>query len=325
MIDYRYLAAGVRGLMNAHRAGTMAGHLGAAVAAGYFFGEDASGEGAAGLLGGPLPEAVARGVEAELDRVVAGEEAIWFNAQKAGLTPGDLFEGDFGNGEAAGGCDAITEALMTAGGALRQSGHNVIFASIAVRALKDHPQFATQAVVDGVCKLMRAFKDQAEGRGFYGKKAGWKSGQDVDLSGTPEPPAYDTFEGLADAILRELPATAGVRKQGFGGLWHLTNHAAAVIELARYGYRAEAASLIPAHRHHLHLWHSLPDVEAQLGPVVTADQSPWTPAYWDGPLKRDSARLTHRIKTLYGYQIVRATGSPALRPAADRAFLSLMD
>ncbi len=60
----------------------MAGHLGAAVAAGYFIGEDQS----------ELPDEVFRGIEGELDRVIAGEEAIWWNAKKAGLTPADLFQ-----------------------------------------------------------------------------------------------------------------------------------------------------------------------------------------------------------------------------------------
>lgn len=38
MIDFKYLYEGVCGPARAHRAGTMAGRLGAAVVAGYFFG-----------------------------------------------------------------------------------------------------------------------------------------------------------------------------------------------------------------------------------------------------------------------------------------------
>ena len=60
----------------------MAGHLGAAVVAGYFFGEDQS----------DLPDGVFRGIEGEIKRVIAGEEAIWFNAKKVGVTPADLFQ-----------------------------------------------------------------------------------------------------------------------------------------------------------------------------------------------------------------------------------------
>ena len=63
-------------LANAHKASALAGHLGAAVVAGYFWGEDQS----------ELDDAVYRGVEKELDRIIQGEEGFWFNAKKAGIT-----------------------------------------------------------------------------------------------------------------------------------------------------------------------------------------------------------------------------------------------
>jgi len=81
MIDFQYLPTGICGLANAHKAGTLAGHLGAAVIAGYFFGEDQ----------GDLPEGVVRGIEGEINRVIAGEESFWINTKKAGVTPADLF------------------------------------------------------------------------------------------------------------------------------------------------------------------------------------------------------------------------------------------
>ncbi|MEZ6107307.1 MAG: hypothetical protein R3B96_14610 [Pirellulaceae bacterium] len=62
MIDYAYLNRGLTGLAQAHRAGTMAGHLGAALVAGYLYGEDEP----------DLPAEVHRGIEGELERVVAG-------------------------------------------------------------------------------------------------------------------------------------------------------------------------------------------------------------------------------------------------------------
>lgn len=40
MINFQYLYRGLCGLARAHRANPLAGHLGAAVVAGYFFGED---------------------------------------------------------------------------------------------------------------------------------------------------------------------------------------------------------------------------------------------------------------------------------------------
>jgi hypothetical protein len=184
MIDFAYLYQGICGLAHAHRAGTMAGHLGAAVTAGYFVGEDQ----------GELPDAVFRGIEGELDRVID-----------------------------------------------------------------------------------------------------------------------------------ELITTAAVRKQGFGGLWHVINHAAAITELDRYGYKRVAQEALPAHHHHIRLWRSLPDVETELGAVVKSEHDPREPRYWEGMLKRDEARLTHRVKTIYGFNCLkRWIDDEAVVHKADDAFRYLM-
>jgi hypothetical protein len=73
------------------------------------------------------------------------------------------------------------------------------------------------------------------------------------------------------------------------------------------------------------LWRSLPDVESELGAVVKAEHDPREPVYWAGMLKRDQARLTHRIKTLYGfYTVMRFIEDQGKRSRAEDAFLYLM-
>jgi hypothetical protein len=105
------------------------------------------------------------------------------------------------------------------------------------------------------------------------------------------------------------------------------NHAAGLTELSQYGYRDLAHSGLDAHRNHVRLWRSLPDVEEELGPVKKAEHDPRTGEYWtDGPLRRDSALLTHRIKTLYGFStLMRLTKDAKRRKQAEDAFLYLMD
>ena len=116
-----------------------------------------------------------------------------------------------------------------------------------------------------------------------------------------------------------------MRKQGFGGLWHIINHAAAITELNRFGYEEVVRAALPAHHHHIRLWRALPDVEAELGKVEKACRDPRDPKYWDDMFKRDEARLTHRIKTLYGYHTIRRyIEDKALREKADAALLYLM-
>jgi len=93
----------------------------------------------------------------------------------------------------------------------------------------------------------------------------------------------------------------------------------------RLGYKELAKQALPAHHQHIRLWRSLPDVEGELGPVPKSEHDPRDPVYWLGMLKRDEARLTHRIKTLYGFNILkRFIENDAQRRRADDAFLFLM-
>ncbi|QDU97198.1 hypothetical protein [Lignipirellula cremea] len=315
MIDFSFLKTGMNGLANAHKAGTMAGHLGAAVVAGYFFGEDHSG----------LPKEVFRGVEGELQRIIAGEESFWWNAKKAGVTPADLFQPlpkEEPRPETIG---LIVEALQKNVGETRQSGHNIIFASLAVRALHDHPDFATPLAIAGVCRLTQGFNRAHAGRGYYGKEQGWQEGNQVKLTPDNNFPKYESLQQMVDVTLGELIDTAGVKKQGFGGLWHLVNHAAAITELHRFGYQEAAQQALPAHHQHIRLWRSLPDIQTEFGPVVKSEHDPREAIYWQQMLKRDEARLTHRIKTLYGFYTIRAfITNKNRRQMADDAFLYLM-
>lgn len=315
MIDFDYLYKGLCGLANAHRAGTLAGHLGAAVTAGYFIGEDLS----------DVKDAVHKGVEKELDRIIGGEEAIWFNAKKVGIKVGELFKVFPKEKSQEKLISTITTALSRNISKTRQSGHNVIFAAIAIRALQDHPEYATPSMTAGIQKLIAGFNGAVPGRGYYGKQRGWLTGDKVSLPKDDSFPTYKNEQEMANVVIDELIATASVRKQGFGGLWHIINHAAALTELSRCGYGELAKKGLPAHHHHVRLWRSLPDVESELGVVKKADQDPRQPVYWEGMLNRDQARLTHRIKTIYGFFVLlRFIEDEAKRKKSEDAFLYLM-
>ena len=315
MIAFEYLYQGVCGLARAHRAGTMAGHLGAAVAAGYFYGEDHA----------QLPDGVYRGVEGELKRIEDGEEAIWYNAKQAGITPSEMFQPFPTEPSDPSLIASIADALAKNVQKLRQSGHNVIFASIAIRALRDHPEYATPEIIAGIRKLTEGFNEVSAGRGYYGKQTGWLRGEQVALADDTKLPPYESIEQMVRTTLDELMASATIRRQGFGGLFHLINHAAGIVELDRLGFHELAVSALPAHLHHLRLWRSLPNSEAELGPIEKSTHDPREPEYWTGMLKRDQARLTHRIKTLYGYGVLCGVVDDAdLLKQTDGAFLYLM-
>ena len=321
MVDFKYLYLGLCGMARAHQANAMAGHLGAAVVTGYFIGEELP----------DLDERVYAGIEKELNQIMGGGEAFWYDADKAGITIPDLFQ-PFPDETVAEVPDlqtklaTISTALAANIDTLREAGHNVIFSSIAIRALKDHPQYATDSIVGGIGKLIARFDDAGTGRGYYGKERGWVQGTDVELGDDTNFPAYRNQQEMVEVVIDELIQSAAIRRQGFGGLFHIINHAAAITELSRLGYGPLAVRGLPVHHQHVRLWRSLPDVENELGPLKAAQHDPRTPEYWQGPDSSQwSAQLTHRVKTIYGFNtILRFIESEAKRNQAREKFLYLM-
>ena len=291
MVDFDYLAKGLYALARAHQVKSMSGHLGAAVVAGYFIAEQHP----------DLDDKVYDGIEGELDRIVRGQ-SVFSPRKGAAINVAEMFKPFPKESAKENLIDGIPEALADNIGQTRQSGHNVIFASIAIRALKDHPDFATPSVTDGIGKLIAAFNNVTPGNGYYGKEKGRIDGRKVSLPKDDAFPPYADLQTMADTVLDELIQRASHHRQGFGGLWHVINHAAALAELAQYGYRDLAIEGLPAHHLHLRLWKSLPDVTDELGAQRPTKHDPRTAAFWQSDdIRYDSARLTHRVKTLYGF------------------------
>jgi len=316
MVGFEYLHKGLAGLARAPEAGVLAGHLGAAVVAGYFLGEDQQN----------LDLKVYAGIEKELDRIIRGEESIWFDPRKAGVTIPELFQPFPKERAKKELIPNIAKALSGNIDKTRQSGHNVIFAATALRALHDHPVYATPPIVEGICKLVEGFDGAVPGRGYYGKERGWIVGDRVSLLPDDGFPPYQSAQSMVEVVVDDLIRSVSARRQGFGGLFHVINHAAGLIELSQFGYHDLAREGLAAHRHHVRLWRSLPDVEEELGLLERAKHDPRTGDYWTtGTLKRDSARLTHRIKTLYGFfTLLRLVEDSAKREKAEESFLYLM-
>lgn len=316
MISADYLYKGLCGLASAHRANCMAGHLGASLIAGYFLGQDQPG----------LDPAVCACIEGEMDRVAEGAEPFWYDAAKAGVAVPELFaafpEGDSQEQRIG----EIATALSGNIDSLRQSGHNVIFAALALRALHEHPEHATDAIVDGVCRLTRGFDNAGPGKGYYGEARGWVGGNETSLSADADLPPYDSEKAMAATVIDEVISSAGEHRQGFGGLFHVINHAAALADLSRLGYGGLARRGRASHSDHLCLWRGLPNLEGELGGLVQAEHDPRTPQYWRRTESVQwSGWLTHRLKTLYGFsRLLQSVVNPATVAQAERQFLYLM-
>ena len=292
MVDFDYLAKGLNALARAHHVNTMAGHLGAAIVAGYCITENYP----------DLDEKVCAGIEAELDRIIRGQ-SVFGPKESASISVDEMFTSFPKQPPQENLVDGIADALARNINQTRQSGHNVIFASIAIRALKRHPEFSTPAITDGIRKLIAGFNGVTPGVAYYGKEKGRIDGRKVALPEDDTFPPYTDLQTMATTVLDTLIQYAPERRQGFGGLWHVINHAAALSELAQNGYWELAIIGLRAHHQHLQLWQTLPNVADELGAETPTKDDPRLPVYWQSDdLRRDRARLTHRIKTLYGFE-----------------------
>lgn len=309
MIDFDYLSKGLNALARAHHMSSMAGHLGASLIAGYFVGEQRP----------DLDPEVFAGIEDDLGRVMRGESVFGKKmAKQSKLADSELFESFPREKPDQSLVDDIAEELEKSIDQPRQSGHNVIFASLAIRALREHPELATPSVAGGIRKLMTLFIDATPGNGYYGKEKGRIHGHRITLPEDDGTPPYDDIEGMAIVMLDEaIHLKPEVQRIGYGGMVHLINHAAAIADLADYGYAELAPRAVNSHRHHLRLWRNLPNVAIEKEPVPVSRFPPHAAAYWtSGKVPYDRALLTHRVKTMFGFDELAAAVDEEAREKA---------
>ena len=298
-IDRIYLEKGINALARAHHMSSMAGHLGASLIAGFYIGVQRQN----------LPSEVIQGIEGDLQRVIHGESVFGKRMSKnSKLTDQELFEPFSHQTPDESLIDGIAESLAQSIDQPRQSGHNVIFGSLAIRALKDHPEYATPTVVDGIRRLMNRFVGQTPGSGYYGKKRGRIQGNKITPNTSDETPDYNTIADMANAVLDEaINQDPSVHRIGYGGLVHIINHAAAIVDLADYGYDDLAQKAVLSHRKHLQLWRGLPNVASEKGQVPVSNHTPHSREYWTSEsVPYDRALLTHRVKTMFGFDELAA-------------------
>jgi hypothetical protein len=194
------------------------------------------------------------------------------------------------------------------------------------RNFQGHPSEATQDIVSGIEKLIRGFDKSGPGRGYYGKERGWINANDIVATKELTGVSYKTEGEMVEKVIDELIENGSLRRRGFGGLFHLINHTAALISLSQLGFNDLAQAGIPAHRHHLELIQRLPDLSVELGTLVRSTQKPDVPKYWT--LKNStqwSGWLTHRIKTIYGFQtLLEWIDETSKKRKAEEQFLYLM-
>jgi len=181
-------------------------------------------------------------------------------------------------------------ALTEGADALRQVGHNAIFAMLAIKAFRAMPEAATPQRIDGVCAMIRAFTP-------------WR---DVEPDAEVDPPPFADTPVAAQFILRE--ASAAVDRfvgfgQGYAG--HMLTFGQALVELAAMGDVELAESCRTAFRKYVTVTRRGPDGDAK--PIPDHPQSDLRPTdseYWqnrgDG-----SVDIGHVFKYPYSYYDLR--------------------
>ena len=293
MLGDRYLASGLAALARVRDRHWNAGHYGAAVLAAYFFAEEQR-----------LDAAATAALAEQLDRLIARHPEL-FAARAPGHAP------DWGK------VAALVEALKRTIGELHAIGHNVIFATLALKAVARRPELATPDNVAGLVELLGQFDAYGPGRPFYG----WDDPASVRLEPADAIPVYDSEAAIARTALAafaEIETVYPFLHQGIVG--HLLTHAHALIDLARIGHAGLAAKGHDAHRLYVKLARNPPDAGEPIPREAAIDPfAPGMAAFWQRDHEGGNEWLVgHLFKYIYSfYDLVRHVDDAGERQALE--------
>ncbi len=199
-------------------------------------------------------------------------------------------------------------ALADGGAVLREVGHNVIFATLAIKAFRIIPEAATRERVDGVCALIRSFKP-------------W---HDIEPDADVDPPPFTEESAASKFVLRE--ASAAIDRftgfgQGFAG--HMLTFGQSLVELAAMGDVEWAESCRTAFRKYVTVTRRGPDSDSRRIPDHQPNKlRPNEAEYWQQ--REDKAvGIGHVFKYPYGYyDLLKRANDPQLGSELDsKAYL----
>ncbi|HZL72985.1 MAG TPA: hypothetical protein VFC86_11020 [Planctomycetota bacterium] len=244
IIGRRYLKRGIEALSDSSLCGPLSGHGGAAVITAYYFCRENA-----------LEERTVRSIRGKIDDYMHGA--------------GESFDVKREHAGPPASTDKIAETLAESVSSLRAGGHDAIFASLALKALRDLPELATEPVVDGLCRMLRNFAAAFPVQ---------TSPYDVEHPLAPYRNTQDIVRATSLAILRQPP---GMR---MASVLHWVTHADALVTLSELGYDAVARLGHKAHQQAIN----------HPGAVATPTGEDWSTAprwfksgYWESRAPRD--------------------------------------
>ncbi len=199
--------------------------------------------------------------------------------------------------------EKVSLALLDGGQVLREVGHNVIFASLAIKTFRTMPHLATKQRVEGVCQLIRRFKP-------------W---HDIEPDAEVNPPPF-TEEGAASKFILQEASAAIDRFHGFGQGFagHMLTFGQALVELAEMGDEEVAEGCRTAFRKYVTVTRKGPEADARRIPDHRPSKlRPNELKYWK---KRGdkSLGIGHVFKYPYGYYyLLEKANDPLLAENMD--------
>ena len=274
------LSIGLASLSKAGESGVwFSGHFGGAVISGHFL-----------LNEFALEPAVARLIEAKLDEIVDTFPAFFPTARPTPGTDPRVAEPE-----------AILEQLEPALGRVANSGHAVIYASLALRAMRLDTSLQTESSCRNIADLVAAASQHDPNR-YYGFDD--PSAVELPSEGLPDAGSLDalTRAAIAECAVVYPDEEIAGRKHFFNGeKIHGVTHAQALADLAVLGHGSLVAQGLASLRKQLYLSRQQPPEPKRTSPRTQL--IPTQPEFW-------------RTKPADGLHVVKL--SYAALAAADR-------
>jgi hypothetical protein len=163
-------------------------------------------------------------------------------------------------------------------GSLRRAGHNIIFANVCLKALREVPEAATPARIAGLREMVKSFGSGGGGQAALAAAPGL-----VDLSDETKFVHFVLEEYLKALELYR----SGLGHHGFAG--HVLTIGHALLELRRAGYKDTADQGVRAYWQFVRQARAGADLGGQK--IADAPPQPTTPRdrdYWVGQRRRNA-------------------------------------
>lgn len=239
-------------------------HFGLAVMAGFWMTREFD-----------LDHATIRAIGAQCDAVMEAFPELY--------APLDLTEGvaDLGR------VDDIVAELRPGLRRYVRGGHNVIYTAYVVKALHEHPEWATPGVIDRLIRLIRTVNGPLDR-------------EDAPVPSAAESAPYDRVEDVAATVFRDIDALDFETLEAWSiGVGHVLTHGHGLLELDRLGYGELARTGFDAHRAHAYSARTNRSRTQRVDKVIHG-RDPISAKFWTGDVRTDRDwEFGHTFKYTY--------------------------